>query len=62
MQAGTKCHDVFPGQFTPFVVRFETDATEANSKEGPDAAKKNELNGAPGGTVGFMLSYAQIAC
>ena len=43
-------------------MRFVTDGLEDNSKAGPDAAKKNELNGAPGGIVGFMLSYAQIAC
>ena len=50
------------GQSVPFRVQFKTNADENASSNNADKAKANEQNGAPGGIVGFMLSYAQIAC
>ena len=43
----------------PFRVTFKTDANEV---AGAGAAGTNEQFNAPGGIIGFQLSFSQISC
>ena len=53
---------MFSGQTVPFRIQFKTDGDEVARSNDDRKAKRNEQNGAPGGIVGFMLSYVQIPC
>ena len=44
----------------PFRIRFETDATEVLTTDTDQS--KSESYGAPGGIIGFNLSWKQVAC
>ena len=44
----------------PFRIRFETDATEVLTTD--EDQKLSESYGAPGGIIGFNLSWKQVEC
>ena len=44
----------------PFRIRFETDATETLTTD--EDQQKSESYGAPGGIIGFNLSWKQVEC
>jgi hypothetical protein len=46
----------------PFKVIFKTDANEITTGAGATAAIVNEQAFAPGGIIGFQLSFIQISC
>jgi hypothetical protein len=50
----------FSAWMRPFKVTFKTDANEVTANGGN--AILNEESFAPGGIVGFQLTYTQIAC
>ena len=50
----------FLGASTPFKLTFVTDAYELNAAAG--TVKTNEEALSPMGTIGFSLTYTQLAC
>jgi hypothetical protein len=44
----------------PFKITFKTDANEVTTING--MANTNEESFAPGGIIGFQLTFTQIAC
>ena len=56
-----KC-PIFTARQLPFRVGVNFDAGEINAIVDASMAEKNEFQGAPGGIIGFKLTYWQVAC
>ena len=51
-----------PARHLPFRVGVNFDSNERDSVSTADMTTLNEANGAPGGIIGFKLTYFQISC